>query len=181
MTILIEFTISEICAMVSSSAAILGGLLALCQWRKSISTKRADYLNELTGKIRSDPDIKEAFYLIEYDEPWYSLEFHEGGELESKMDKMLSYFSYICYLKKRKIIGKREFDYFKYEIERIVHNTDIIDYFYNLYHFSRSVGTPFTYQYIFEYGKSIGAFDKDFFDPASWKKIDSKYHGYLNF
>ena len=44
---------------------------------------------------------------------WYSESFHQSGELELKVDKTLSYFSYICYLKRQKIITDKEFDFFK--------------------------------------------------------------------
>lgn len=100
--------------------------------------------------------------------------------MELKMDKTLSYFSYICYLRKQKIISNKEYKFFKYEIERILLNSDIQDYFYNLYHFSKKFKVPFTFQFLFEYGKTHKFFDKEFFNPTAYK-TSLKYHKYLNF
>ena len=118
--------------------------------------------------------------MFDYDKKWYSRQFHESGELELKVDKTLSYFSYICYLKRQKIISNKEFDFFKYEIERILMNQQVQDYFYNLYHFSNELGTPFTFKYLFEYGKKRKMFDDNFYDKNAYEK-DDKYHHNLNF
>ena len=111
---------------------------------------------------------------------WYYESFHQSGELELKVDKTLSYFSYICYLKRQKIITDKEFDFFKYEVERILMNQQVQDYFYNLYHFSKKFKTPFTFKYLFEYGEKGKMFDDDFYDKSAYEK-SKKYHRYLNF
>ena len=38
---------------------IIGGCFGYHQWKKSVKIKRAEYLNELTEKIRTDDDISE--------------------------------------------------------------------------------------------------------------------------
>lgn len=118
--------------------------------------------------------------MFEYNQTWYSAQFHGSGELELKVDKTLSYFSYICYLKKRRIISNKEFDFFKYEIERILMNKQVQDYFYNLYHFSNKFGTSFTFKYLFEYGKKKKVFDAKFYDNKAHEK-DERYHCNINF
>ena len=180
MTLKTDITVSDIFAGISLILVIIGGVFAYYQWRRNVSLKRASYINELTEKIRTDPFISDTIYLLDYEQSWYSNEFHSSGEMELKMDKTLSYFSYICYLKKQKIISNKEYKFFKYEIERILLNSDIQDYFYNLYHFSKKFKVPFTFQYLFDYGKKQKFFDKDFFDPTAYK-ISSKYHKYLDF
>lgn len=142
--------------------------------------KRASYINELTDKIRSDPLISDAIYLLDYGKIWYSESFHSSGELELKMDRTLSYFSYICYLKKQKIISDKEFKFFKYEIERILGNQQVQDYFYNLYHFSQKLKVPLTFEYLFEYGEKNNFFDEDFYNPDAYI-TNFSYHQYLNF
>ncbi len=180
MTFKTEISISDIFAGISLILVVIGGIFAYYQWRRNVSLKRAGYINELIEKLRSDQFIRDTIYLLDYGESWYSYEFHSSGEMELKMDKTLSYFSYICYLKKQRIISNKEYKFFKYEIERILCNSGIQDYFYNLYHFSKKNGTPFTFQYLFEYGKEHNFFDKDFFNSNAYK-TNLKYHKYLNF
>ena len=96
------------------------------------------------------------------------------------MDKTLSYFSYICYLREQKIISDKEFNFFKYEINRILMNSQVQDYFYNLYHFSNKNNTPITFLYLFRYGEKIKIFDEKFYDENSYL-YSSQYHRYINF
>ncbi|MEE0265210.1 MAG: hypothetical protein UD936_06235, partial [Acutalibacteraceae bacterium] len=141
-----------------------------------IKIKRAEYLNDLTEKIRTDDDISEIVYVLDYDQMWYNDSFHKSGEFERKMDKTLSYFSYICYLFENNLIEKSEFNFFKYEIDRILMNRSTINYFYNLYHFSRKCCTPMTFKFLFEYGEKEKVYDEEFYNTRS--KI---YPHYLNF
>lgn len=170
------FDIGDVLTALSLILAILGAFFGLYQWRKSLKIKRAEYINELTEKIRTDDDIKEVVYILDYGHIWYTSTFHDCGELERKMDKTLSYFSYICYLYQSHLITKKEFQFFKYEIERILTNAQIQNYFYNLYHFADKFNTPITFKYLFEYGKKNKMFDHEFYNSGS-----KKYAHYLNF
>lgn len=112
MTFTNEISISDITSIISVCLVIAGGIFGFFQWRKNVLLKRAGYINELTEKIRTDAYIKDVIYMFDYGKEWYSEQFHKSGELELKVDKTLSYFSYICYLKKQRIISKKEFDFF---------------------------------------------------------------------
>ena len=81
----------------------IGGFFTLFQWKKNAALKRADYIKELTEKIRTDKDISRVIYMLEYGVRWYSPQFHSGSILERKVDRTLTYFSYILYLKNEKI------------------------------------------------------------------------------
>lgn len=169
----------DIIALLSFVAVLVGVIFSIYQWRKNSNLKRADYINELTEKIRTDPDIRYIVYLIDYSDslkPWYDENFHNSGELERKVDKTLSYFSYICYLKSKKIISDDEFKFFKYEIERILFNKQVKEYFFNLFHFANKFNIPFTFVYLFDYGKEINVYEEDFFNKES-----KNYNHYLNF
>lgn len=172
--------VSDLIAALSLLFAIIGGIFAYYQWRKSVLFKRAAYINELTEKTRTDTDIQETIYLFDYGEKWYSENFHESGKLERKIDKTLAYFSYISYLKKHHLITRSDFAFFQYEIERILVNCDVQDYFYNLYHFSKKFKLALSFYYLFNYGKKKKKYDSDFFDCNSYKTLE-KYHHYLNF
>lgn len=163
-----------------TGVTFLGIILALCQWKRTIKFKRADYINELTEKIRTDEAIKQTVYMIDYGAIWYNEAFHGSKELEVRVDKTLSYFSYICYLKMSGLITKREFRFFKYEINRILVNQFVKDYFYNLYHFAKRNKAPMTFDFLFRYGKRKHMFDKDFFDENA-HSFNCRYHHYLNF
>lgn len=166
---------------ISQVIAIIGGLFVFYQWQHNNRLKKADYINELTEKIRTDEMIKETIYMFDYDEDWYSKEFHLSGDLERKVDKTLSYFSYICYLKDRGIITKKELCFFQYQLERILKNQQVQDYLYNLYHFSNKNGVPMTFKYLFEYGEKEKLFSKEMYDKESYKDESNYFHQYINF
>ena len=173
--------ISDITSLISIIVVILGGVFGYYQWHKSIQLKRAGYINELTEKIRTDKDIKKTIYILEYDEKWYSKKFHESGKKELKMDKTLSCFSYICYLKEQNIISDKEFDFFRYELKMILINEQMQDYLYNLYHYSQNQNVPCTFQYLINYGIESKVLDDDFCDKNAYKKYwkHRKYHNYI--
>lgn len=173
------YKLSDILSVISIIFVAIGGAFAYYQWRRNVSLKRASYINELTEKIRSDPAIKKTIYLFDYNSGWYSAHFH-GSALELEIDKTLSYFSYICYLKAQRIISKKEFKFFQYEVERILMNYGVQDYFYNLYHFSQKFKTSFTFEYLLNYGKKNDLLASDFFDKQAYK-TNYKFHRYLNF
>lgn len=173
-------TIEQGISMASLAVTVIGAWIAYKQWKKNSSLKKADYINELTGKIRGDKDIKEMIYLLEYEKDWYCEEFHDDDDIEPKMDKTLSYFSYICYLKEEKIISEKEFKFFKYKVEHFLRNEQLQDYFYNLYHYAKGFNAPITFYYLYEYGKRNNIFDADFYDKTSYKR-NKKYHNYLEF
>lgn len=172
LTIRLEDILSFLTIVVTTA----GGIGAFFQWNRTNNINKATYINELTDKIRSDDDIRDTLYKLEYGENWYTDNFHGSGEPELKIDKTLSYFSYICYLMHVKVIRDKEFAFFNYEIMMILNNEDIKGYLFNLYHFSRSIGTPMTFYYLFEYGKKHEMFPLPFFDKDS-----NEYEKKLNF
>ena len=166
---------------ISQVMTIVGGLFVFYQWQHNNRLKRADYINKLTEKIRTDEMIKETIYMFEYDENWYSEEFYSSGDLEIKVDKTLSYFSYICYLKSRGIITKKELCFFQYELDSIFRNHQVQDYLYNLYHYSNGLGIAMTFKYLFDYGKKEKIFIEEMYDKESYKDESNYFHKYVNF
>lgn len=158
---------------------VVGGIFALIQWKKSIALKRAEYIKELTEKIRTDEDIFKTIYMFDYGVQWYNSEFHQS-EKERVVDRTLAYFSYILYLRNEKLISKKEFSFFSYDIERILRNNQLQDYFYNLFHFAKTQGVPFSFDILLKYAKERELLDPDFENPEAYKKC-KKYHHYLDF
>lgn len=164
----------------STILLIVGGIFTYVQWKKSLKLKNAEYINELSERLATDTEIQEAFYMLDYSDLWYSKDFHGSGILEQKIDKTLSFFSYICYLKKARLITQKEFKFFEYRISRTLLNNQIQDYFYNLYHFSKRQGVPFTFDFLYKYGVSKKLFDKEFYNNRAYLNTN-KYHHYINF
>ena len=157
---------------------IIGGIFALVQWVKSNTYKRAEFINSLVTTLRNDEEISSIIYMFDYDSEWYTREFHyQRNKLEHDVDKTLAYFSYICYLRKNKIISKKDFIFFEYEIKRIAANYSVQAYFYNLFHFSKKNNCEFTFKYLFDYCYKNKLFTK----CIDIKSISNNFPRYLNF
>ena len=157
-------------------AGLITALFGYKRWLKSLSLKRADYVNELTNRIRTNELITDALYLIDYSSEWYTEDFHTSGldeniknSVEKKIDYTLSYFSYICYLFEKKIIAREDFIFFKYYVHRICSNDQVKNYLYNIYHFSMYCDVPCSFHYLIEYARNNGFIADDFFDKESYK------------
>lgn len=176
-----KIDVSDIVAILTFLSIVIGGIFAYKKWSTGLKLKRAEYINTLIEKIRLDQRLSDFIYMIDYSKIWYTKEFHDSGELEAKVDYSLSYFSYICYLKSQKIIKEKEFQFLKYDVDRILMNTQVIDYFYNLYHFSSKFNTPLAFNYLFQYAKMNGFLEPDFYDNKAWILPDARYHHFLLF
>lgn len=169
--------------------AILGALFASLQWSRDSKVRRADFIKNIIEKLRSDNDMKDALYLFEYGDSWYNAGFHKGaGGLEPKVDKLLQYYTYICYLKNNCLLRKKEFCLFQYEIVHTLSNKDVQDYLYNIYHFSERVNTEkdcyginksFPFYHLIRFGIRKGVVQRDFLDENVYLK-SNKYHHILN-
>jgi hypothetical protein len=154
---------------------IAGGVTGLIQWGSSIRTRKAEFVDRIFDKFRSDK-INDTMYFIEYNRQWYNKQFHNGDkELERSVDELLSWLNYICYLKSTGNISDTEFKLFQYKINRTCKSRDIQTYLWNLFHFSKKNGTDSSFQYLIEYGISSGIFDTDF------KSNLAEYSQYLKF
>lgn len=54
--------VSDIISIISLISAVVGGFFAYVQWKETVRNKRADYINDLTEKIRTDEDIRDIIY-----------------------------------------------------------------------------------------------------------------------
>ena len=61
-----EIKISDIISIISLILVMVGGIFGYYQWRKNILLRRAEYINELTEKIRTDKYIKDVIYMFDY-------------------------------------------------------------------------------------------------------------------
>ncbi|GAU78489.1 hypothetical protein [Fusibacter sp. 3D3] len=155
MILTMENMINIIQIIITLIIAIPTGGFALYQWYKANKVRRAEFINQIIEKLRFDKDFVEIVYLIEYNHDWYNGGFHNGADgLEFKIDKLLSYMTYICYLKNHRIISKNEFSILEYEIYRTCESPSIQAYLWNLHHFSNKRSQRCTFDGLIKYGKN---------------------------
>lgn len=159
-------------SLISFLSIIAGGVFAICKWYKNMRIKQADYIKSLID-MKNKKEILQVFAQIDYNRPWYDYTFH-GNQMELKFDFTLTYFDYICYLNSTKIFNKKTFSLFQYQIDSIVKNEQVQDYFYNLYHYSVDNGLAISFPFLLDYAKKHKFIDKWFYC-----KNNDKYHKYL--
>lgn len=166
--------------------ACVGGLFALYQWRIQIKQKRAEIVEDQIHKVRDDIDVSTIMDGIDWDEGFeYDGKFKvvdptkfpglTDDDLFKKIDKTLSRFAYICYLKKTKAIGKKDFIVFEYAIRRIMDNRHICNYLYSLYHWSQCLNVSCSFDNLIQYG-----LEKKYLDPSFQKIESTKYTCFLD-
>jgi len=154
----------NVCVLV---LGVFSGVLAIGQWKHNLRLQRSMYLENLIEKFRSDKDLVEMIYRIDKNEKWYNKEFHNGKTLEQQVDRLLTYLSYLCYLKENKVIKPKEFDFIKYNIDRTLRDQSTQDYLFNLVHFSRREKADFPFPLLLKYAKENGFIKEDFWNEGN--------------
>lgn len=172
-----NWSVEYILSAVSILLVAVGGFFSYGQWDKANKTKRAEFIKEILTQLRFDQEMSRVVKMIDYEDGWYGAEFHNGEkELEDSVDKLLSYLSYVCYLKEEGHLTDKEFGILRYELIRVCNSRDIQSYLWNLYHFSKSQGTECSFRYLIDYGEKNGLFASDFYSSSC-----SSYPQMLNF
>lgn len=158
-----NWSVDNILSAISVILVITGGIFAYRQWIASIQIKRTELIQQIMTCLRFDEEMAETMYTIEYDYSWYDITFHDRNDgFEHRIDKLLSYLSYICYLKKEGNISANEFRILQYEINRTCTSPCVQAYLWNLYHFSKEQGSECSFQYLIDYGIKNKMIDKSF-------------------
>ena len=167
--------------IIACLATAFGVIMGVVQWRKSVLIKRAELIDEILEKFRTDANIRKAVYLFDYDQFWYNEKFHDTGRREDCVDIGLEYFSYVCYLRKIGILRRKDFVLFRYIVYRALSNFGIQDYFYNLYHFSQAQHTDFPFPTLLWFARKENILHDDFYSSNAYKATNAIFHRYLNF
>lgn len=172
-----NWSVENILSAISIFLVIIGGGFAYKQWTASNQIKRTELIKQIMERLRFDKEMAKTMYTVEYDDSWYNEDFHDGdGDFEHQVDELLSYLTYICYLKKERNISRKEFRILQYEINRTCTSPCVQAYLWNLYHFSRRQGSKCSFQYLIDYGIKNRLIDKSFL------KVDCElYEKTLNF
>ena len=169
-------------------AVIGGGVFALCRWRRDVKAKRSLEFRQLIKDIQNDKDVKKLLYTFDDDTKlWFLEEFVGDSAVAPVLDKLLFHFSYVVYLRKKKIITKDEFATLSYEIDRLLQNPQLQDYLYNLKMYSEKRGLQHPYKYLVDYGIDKKILYKDSFasnhkktkEELDWLKEPLTFHDYF--
>lgn len=181
---LIEIILQDIVGFSTLFFGIIGGGFALYQWRKSNVYKRGEIVKTLIEKVRDDEDIATIMDIIDwnkgfgYNGKFYIKEYTDrtsvvsmkDDELFKKIDKTLSHFSYICYLKYHHTLTDKDMKIFEYEIRRLVDNENVVNYLYSLFHWSSALNVAMSFEYLIKYCIKKGYIKNDF------KEVYSKHY-----
>ena len=161
--------------------AVVGGCFALRQWNTQIKHKRAEIVKELISKVRDDEDIASIMDAIDWNEgilyngkfsvnpkyPKATLKEVSGDDLFKKIDKTLSHFSYICYLKATRTLTEKDMSVFEYELRRIADNRHIANYLHSLYLWSQYLNVNCSFKYLIQHSLEKRYLANDFKERAS--------------
>jgi len=177
MEFLSGWTIDNYLTLLLTIVMAIGSIFALAQWNSSIKIRRTEFLNEIINKIWFDQSMAKTVNLIDNKPDWYTEDFHKSySDFSYQMDRILSYFDFICYLYSKKNLSFNEFNVIKYEIDRTCASPSVQAYIWNLYHFSNKMEAGCTFMYLINYGIK----EKIISDDLLTNNTDL-YKKYLNF
>ena len=159
-------TISDILGVATFVIGFISVVFVGIQIWQKFRMDHSKQVLDMLNKTLSERDMAELLYQLDYNKFHYDAYFH-GSQTERLVDNVLHYYEYILYLRDINIINKKEFQFFEYDIQRIVCNHDMQSYFFTLYHFVKHGDLSFKYQRLLKYGKEHGWIDDDFFNKNS--------------
>ena len=118
-------------------AIVIGGIWALFTWRTSVKTQRSNFVDALLCKVR-DTELSEFFYRNIDREDETDFRCYKGGLMfengyEEIFDRFLFMISYVCYLRRNRLISKRDFKLFEYMIDRTMRSAQVTSYMRDFY------------------------------------------------
>ena len=151
---------------------VTGLIIGLFQWYRTNNIKRTEFTNQILENLRNDKESVKILYGIENDKFEFDESFYNNFDFQYEIDKILSYLSYICYLREIKVIKKKEFVFAEYKINTIFKNNNTLAYLRYVYHWSKNENNSISsFDYLIKYGKKKKLFKKEFFDmPLDYNK-----------
>jgi len=163
MNVFSNWTIDNYLTLVLIAVMAIGSIFALGQWNSSIKIRRTEFLDEIINKLWFDEKMARTMHMLDNNPGWYTEDFHKSySDLAYQIDKLLSYFDFICYLHHIKNISPNEFSVIRYEIDRACASPSVQAYLWNLYHFSNEIEVGCSYMYIIDYGIGEKIINREF-------------------
>jgi hypothetical protein len=177
MNFLNNWSIDNYLSLILIIVMAIGSIFALIQWNSSIKIRRTEFLDEIINKLWFDANMAKTMHIIDNNPNWYAEDFHKSySDLGYQIDKLLSYFDFICYLHFIKNLSINEFSVIKYEIDRTCASPSVQAYLWNLYHFSNKIEAGCSFMYIIDYRNKKKIMDKEFKDNN-----ENLFNKYLKF
>lgn len=178
---------SEISALTVSSISIFLSLITIiityCELRKDRSYKRLDIIVGLLKDTRKDDDFAFIFECIDRELPFkyvwpgyfnisesikkiYGKKINDF-EFGRKIDYVLSIYDSFIYSSSKRLLSKKEFNFFHYNLSMIFDNKEIVNFLYsiNLYSKNRNIICPFSN--LIRYGVKHKYLKSDFYSTES--------------
>ena len=155
-------------------ATIGGGIFALYQWRLSVKNGQAEYVDKILERFQSDDEIRDFISKNDYEEDWYKKEFHEPESDEciaAKADKTIFFLDYLCHINQEKILHKKEFAVFEYNLYAVIQNINTRSYFADLYQYSLVENRKFPFTHVLKYAIDNNIIPKEVMDNDYYKYI----------
>lgn len=143
---------------------ILFCIIFLFQKKRSNKLCRAEFIQSLIDKIRTDHEIQEFLYKISANEEWFDKKFYDT-DLPGKVYNTLIFFNYICYLADTKVLPEREYVIFVSMFETMACNRSFQNYMFNLYHSKSTKKEEFPFFYLLD--QCAEKMPGDFLNPES--------------
>lgn len=134
--------------------AIFWGMLVssiiMFQRKKQGRLNRAIFVEELMEKMRKDQEIQEFMYKIQKNEEWFHRDFYKDEEMVKRVQNVLEFLNYLCYMEEAKVLPRKEYAIFEYMVLKIGANRSFQNYMYHLYHNSEKENTVFPFYYLLD-------------------------------
>ena len=158
-----NWTIDNYLSLILILVMAISSIFVLFQWNSSIKIRRTEFLDDVINKLWFDENMAKTMHLIHNTSNWYVEDFHRSySELGYQIDKLLSYFDFICYLHFIKNLSDNELGVIKFEIDRTCSSPTVQAYLWNLYHFSNEIEAGCSFMYIIDYGIKEKIIGKEF-------------------
>lgn len=105
---------------------MIAGIYALILYRQSQKENRNKFILEILNRIYNDDDVRTIIYAVDRGENVNGIV--HLGQLEKQADKTIKLFDYIGFLIKEGNIKSTDIKLFRYEINRVLSNTTVINY-----------------------------------------------------
>ena len=164
--------VSPVIGSATLLVAIAGVVLALMQLKKQTRVTSAQHLFIMLQEFYGDM-VRSAFsdyvdHFKDTDTPYYLGLNEQGepefkdGETEKSIDRMLLLFENICYQKHRKVIDKKGFACFEYQIWETLREPQIMKYFKDLSKYCVKHHSGFPFKELICEGKTVSGVVADY-------------------
>jgi len=144
-------TFGDIIAALALIITVISIFFAIFQWKKSIALQRTKFIYDILDKFQCDRDMSDAFYLVSYSNNWY-INFHTNSENEYKIDKLLLWLTYVCYLIETGNIKDNELNIVDYTLCRVLRSKAVKEYLKDLNNITNKRKIKCPYYYLILYG-----------------------------